>query len=139
MTVLRPILAALALSLGLLALPARAGDTDPLFILLGSDEPQRAVAGLTLGLHQHQSGHPLTLFLSDRAVLLGARSQAERYAAPQQLLQELLRQGAMVLVSPVSMRHHGVSEADLLPGLQVGNRQLTGEALFRSGTRTLSW
>lgn len=38
-----------------------------------------------------------------------------------------------------SMKHHGVSESDLMPGLQISNRKLTGEALFREHTRALSW
>jgi sulfur relay (sulfurtransferase) complex TusBCD TusD component (DsrE family) len=120
-------------------LPALAGETDPLFINLTTDEPARAGMGLTFGLHQHENGHPLTVFLSDKGVLLGARTHARQYAAQQEMLAALMKKGAVVLVCPSCLQHHGVAEADLLPGLQLSNRQLSGDALFRGNTRALSW
>lgn len=130
---------ALALLAGLTLAPAHAGATDPLFINLSTDDAHRAAAGLNFGLHQQQSGHPLTIFLNDRGVLLGSKAHSGRYAAQQELLAELMQQGATVLVAPLSMQHHGVSAADLLPGLQISNRKLSGDALFRDHTRALSW
>jgi sulfur relay (sulfurtransferase) complex TusBCD TusD component (DsrE family) len=130
---------ALAVAAGFAMTPAHAGASDPLFINLSTDEAHRAAAGLTFGLHQQQGGHPLTLFLNDKGVLLGSKAHSGRYAAQQAMLAELLQQGATVLVAPLSMKHHGVSESDLMPGLQISNRKLTGEALFREHTRTLSW
>lgn len=132
-------LLAAALVGGAAAVPARAGDTDPLFINLSTDEPQRALAGLTFGLHQHESGHPLTLFLNDRGVLLGARAHADQLAEPQRLVVELMRRGAVVLIAPLSMTHYGVRADDLLPGVQISNRKLSGDALFQGATRALSW
>lgn len=129
---------ALVISLGMAA-PAWSGDTDPLFINLTTDEPQRALSALTLGLHQHENGHPLTVFLNDRGVLLGAKGQGDKYAAQQNMLVSLMQKGAVVLIAPLSMKHYGVTEADLLPGLQVSNRKLSGEALFGTNTRALSW
>lgn len=121
------------------ALPVHAGDTDPLFINLTTDEPARAGMGLTFGLHQHENGHPLTIFLNDRGVLLGSRVHAGQFTAQQQMLRELMQKGAVVLVCPNCMKHHGVAEADLLPGLQVSNRKLSGDALFRDNTKSLTW
>jgi hypothetical protein len=37
------------------------------------------------------------------------------------------------------MKHYGVKAADLLPGLKVGNPELTGSLLFKDDTRTLTW
>lgn len=138
MKFIQPLLLACALLLGAAA-PALAGDTDPLFINLTTDEPARAGMGLTFGLHQHENGHPLTVFLNDRGVLLGAKAQAGKFAAEQNMLAELMRKGAVVLVCPTCMKHHGVSEADLLPGLQVSNRKLSGDALFRDNTKSMTW
>lgn len=119
--------------------PALAGDNAALFISLSTDDAQRAGVGLTFGLHQQQAGHPLTIFLNDRGARIASRAHAEALAGPQQLLAELLRQGAVVLVVPASMKQHGIREDELLPGVQVSNRQRSGEALFRDNTRTLSW
>lgn len=130
---------ALTLALGGLAAPAWAGDTDPLFINLTTDEPHRASMGLTFGQHQHENGHPLTIFLNDKGVLLGAKAHADKYAAQQKMLEALTKQGAVVLVCPMCMKHYGVAEADLLPGLQPSNRKLSGDALFSGNTRSLTW
>ena len=121
------------------ATPVLAGDTDPLFINLTTDEPRRALAGLTFGLHQHENGHPLTLFLNDRGVLLGSKAHAGQFTEPQRLLVELMQRGAVVLIAPLSLKHYGVREDDLLPGVQISHRKLSGEALFRDTTRALSW
>ncbi len=37
------------------------------------------------------------------------------------------------------MKHYGVETTDLLPGIQVGKPELTGSALFKDGTKTMSW
>jgi sulfur relay (sulfurtransferase) complex TusBCD TusD component (DsrE family) len=137
--ILQRLILVLILMAGALALPARAGDTDPLFINLTTDEPHRATMGMTFGLHHHENGHPLTLFLNDRGVLLGSRAHADRFAAQQKMLVELMKKGAVVLVCPMCMKHYGVAEADLLPGLQPSNRTLSGEALFRANTRSMTW
>jgi hypothetical protein len=36
------------------------------------------------------------------------------------------------------MNHYGIKEADLLPGLKVGDPELTGGAIFKDNTKTLS-
>ncbi|MDP3700613.1 MAG: DsrE family protein [Hylemonella sp.] len=129
----------LALFIGSGVAPAWAADTDPLFINLTTDEPHRADMAMNFGLHHHENGHPLTIFLNDKAVLIGARSQAGKFVAQQKMLAELMSKGAVVLVCPMCMKHYGVVEADLLPGLQVSNRKLSGDALFRDNTKSMSW
>lgn len=133
------LLLTLALLIAGMTVPARAGDADPLFINLSTDEPHRARLGLTFGLHQHENGHPLTVYLSDQGVLLAARSQAGKYAEPQKMLTELVARGGVVLVCPPCMKHYGVRDDDLLPGFKPSNRKTAGDALFRDGSRTLSW
>ena len=139
MKTLQSLFLVLAMFIGGAGAPAWAGDTDPLFINLTTDEPHRANMAMTLGLHQHENGHPLTIFLNDKAVLIGARSQSGKFAEQQKMLAELMNKGAVILICPMCMKHYGVAETDLLPGLQVGNRKLTGDALFRSNTQTLTW
>ena len=55
------------------------------------------------------------------------------------MLAEVMGKGGAVLVCPMCMKHYGVKESDLLPGLKVGNPDLTGGTLFKNNTRTLSW
>lgn len=50
-----------------------------------------------------------------------------------------MSKGATVLICPMCMKHYGVKEADLLSGLKVGKPELTGGALFKDNTKTLTW
>jgi sulfur relay (sulfurtransferase) complex TusBCD TusD component (DsrE family) len=139
MRLLPRLLLALAVLLGLQAAPASAGDTDPLFINLTTDDPHRVNMALTFGKNQLERGHPLTVFLNDRAVLVGARSNTAKFADQQKTLGELAGKGATVLICPMCMKHYSVKDSDLLAGVKIGNPEATGSALFKDNTKTLTW
>ena len=42
----------------------------------------------------------------------------------------------MVIACPMCMKHYGVAEADLLPGIQVGKPELDRCCLVQDGTQT---
>jgi predicted peroxiredoxin len=128
-------------SLGILgvagATPAKAGPNDPLFINLTSDDTHRIDMALAFGSSQMKRGHPLTLFLNDKAVLAASKVNAEKFASQQKTIAELLATGANFC--PMCMKHCSVNENGLLAGLKVGNPELTGNALFAGNTKTLTW
>lgn len=123
----------------LLAAPVFAGDKDPLFINMTTDESHRADMAVTFGKHQLERGHPLTIFLNDKGVYVGSKANASKFGEQQHVLTELMSKGAIVIACPMCMKHYGVKETDLLPGIQVGKPELTGGALFKDDTKTLSW
>lgn len=132
----------LMLALGLVlaaAVQAVAGDSDPLFINLTTDDGHRANMALTFGTKQMELGHPLTVFLNDNGVYLGSKSNADKLGDQQTAIGELISKGATVIVCPMCMKHYGVAESDLLEGLKVGKPELTGGFLFKDGTQTLTW
>ena len=135
----RNVLLALALAATSVAGPAVAGSADPLFVNLTSDESHRATMAIGFGRNQLERGHPLTIFLNDRGVLLASKANAAKFATQQKTLAELQASGATILVCPMCMRHYGVAEADLLPGMKPGSPELTGNALFAEGARALTW
>lgn len=137
--ILNLLLLAVVLGLGACSSLPGASNTDPLFVNLISDEPHRATMGIGFGKNQLDRGHPLTVFLNDRAVVLGAKANAAKFPEQQKMLSELVARGATVLVCPMCMKHYGVNQSDLLPGLKVGNPELTGGALFQANSRTLTW
>jgi sulfur relay (sulfurtransferase) complex TusBCD TusD component (DsrE family) len=139
MRLLSTLLVAFALVAGGLVAPVLASDDDPLFINLTTDDPHRADMGITFGKNQFERGHPLTIFLNDKGVFIGAKANAATFGEHQEKLAAMIDKGALVLVCPMCMKHYGVAEADLIPGAQVGNPELTGGALFKDDTRTLSW
>lgn len=118
---------------------AAAGPTDPLFVNLTTEDAHRASMALAFSANQQERSHPVTVFLNDRAVLLAAKSQSARFAVQQKALAEMMAKGAQVYICPMCMKHYGMAETDRLDGVQVGNPDALGAALFRDGGKTLSW
>jgi len=129
----------LTLLAGIVAGPALAGAKDPLFINLTTDDGHRANMALNFGKNQLERGHPLTVFLNDKGVFLGSKAKTGQFADQQKSLEGLIAKGASVIACPMCMKHYAVGQSDLLPGIQVGNPELTGDALFRDKTKTLTW
>lgn len=137
-----PKIAAVLAALCFIAFPlagVQAGETDPLFVNVTTDDPHRANMALTFSKNQFERKHPVTIFLNDRAVFLASRANAEQFKHHQELLKSFVKDGATVLICPMCMKHYGVSEADLIEGIEVGKPESTGAALFREGTKTLTW
>ena len=139
MKTIKTLFTVLLLVLCSLALPASASDTDGLFINMATDDPRRANMAITFGGNQLGRGHPLTVFLNDKGVLVGARANASRFTEQQKKLADLMAKGATVLICPMCIKHYGVADSDLLPGIRVGSPAVTGAALFKDDTRTLTW
>jgi sulfur relay (sulfurtransferase) complex TusBCD TusD component (DsrE family) len=131
-------LLALALML-LVSPPGFAGGKDPLFVNLTTDDPHRANMALTFSRNVLERGHPVTVFLNDRGVNVGAKVRAKQFAAHQEMLGEMMKQGATVIACPMCMKHYGVKESDLVNGVKIGHPELTQGALFADDTKTLTW
>jgi sulfur relay (sulfurtransferase) complex TusBCD TusD component (DsrE family) len=139
MKIVAKLLLAFALTVGSIGMPAFAGDADPLFVNLTTDDSHRADMGISFGKNQLERGHPLTIFLNDKGVFIGSKINSAKFAEQQKALGEIMSKGGTVLICPMCMKHYGIKEADLLPGLKVGNPKLTGGALFEDNTKTLTW
>ena len=121
------------------ALPAVADSPDPLFVNLTSDDDHRANMAITFSKSQLERGHPVTIFLNDRGVFVGAKSSAEKFTGQQQTLAEMMAKGAIVIVCPFCAKHYGIDTANLIDGAKLGNPDLTGSLLFKDDTKTMSW
>lgn len=116
-----------------------AGDADPLFINMTSDDGHRATMAIAFGSKQHAKGHALTVFLNDKGVLVGSKAHAKKFGDQQKDLIDAMSKGATVIICPMCMKKYKVAEADLLPGIKVGSPDVTGAALFKDNTKTLTW
>ncbi len=125
--------------LSLFVMTSYAANPDPLFVSLTSDEPHRVTMALNFSKHHAANGHPLSIFLSDKGVYLGVKASSSNYPEQQKLLAEMIASGSTVIMCPPCLRHYGFTEADLLPGIKLGGAKVTGEALFKPNTKTLSW
>ena len=129
----------LVLVFGCVATSAFAGNADPLFVNLTTDDSHRANMAISFGQGQLERGHALTIFLNDRGVLIGSKANSVKFADQQKAFGELMSKGAVVLICPLCMKHYDVKESDLLAGIKVGNPELTGGALFKDNTKVMSW
>jgi sulfur relay (sulfurtransferase) complex TusBCD TusD component (DsrE family) len=139
MKLIKQFLLALSLIIGSGTMPALAGATDSLFINLSTDSSQRVDHALHFGSVQLANGHPLTIFLNGRGVLMATKQHVTEFASQQKSLAELMDKGATVIICQYCMKQNGVKESDLLPGYKVGNPELVGGALFKDNTKTISW
>lgn len=124
---------------GSMSITSFAGDADPLFINMTTDDAHRANMGIVFGKNQLKRGHPLTLFLNDKGVFLGSKANADKFAENQKLISDLVSKGATVLICAMCMKHYNVKGTDLLPGVKISNPDITGSALFKDNSQTLSW
>ena len=119
--------------------PASAGDPDPLFVNVTTEEPHRARMALVFARRQQERKHPVTIFLNDKGVALAARSKADSFKEHQGLIADMIKDGGTVLICAMCMKHYGVAESDLVEGVRIGNPEITGGALFKDDTKTLTW
>jgi sulfur relay (sulfurtransferase) complex TusBCD TusD component (DsrE family) len=122
-----------------LPLSSYAALNDPLFINLSTDDTQRSTMAINFGRHHFSNGHPLTIFLNDKAVMLGVKAGSPHFSAQQQVLSEAISAGALVIMCPMCLKQVGFSEVDLIAGIKMGSPKVTGDALFKDGTKTMSW
>ena len=118
---------------------AFSGSNDPLFINLSTDELHRSSMAINFGKHHSASGQPLTIFLNDKAVMMGVKAGSAKFADQQQALAEVINNGDLVIMCPMCQKQAGFTEADLIPGVKLGGPKITGDALFKDGTKTMSW
>lgn len=130
---------ALLVVLASLSLSAFAGANDPLFINLTTDEMHRSSMAINFGKHHFANGHPLSIFLNDKGVILGVKAGSEKYAAQQKELTDIIANGGLVIMCPMCLKQAGFTEADLISGVKLGGPKITGDALFKDGTKTMSW
>lgn len=134
------LMAVLMLGLAVIAGPAAfAGNDDPLFVNATSDDPHRSKMALVFAAKQQERKHPVTIFLNDKAVLIGSKAAGDKYAEHHKLIAGIIAAGGNVLICPMCMEHYGVKVNELVDGIKVGNPELTGSLLFKDDTKTLSW
>ncbi len=96
------------------------------------------IGAITFSEKQFERGHPLTIFLDDKGVLVGSTANAAKYGDQQKALKEMMAEGVVVLICPLCMKRDGVKQADLVPGLKIGSQEVARAALFKEHMKTLS-
>lgn len=119
--------------------PAVASNSEPLFVNITTDDTHTTKMAIAFARKQQERKHPVTVFLNDQAVLVGAKSKAAVFEEHHALLQTIMRDGGHVLICPMCMEAYGVTTDDVIDGVRLGNPEMTGHLLFKDGTKTLTW
>ncbi|MBI5109469.1 MAG: DsrE family protein [Rhodocyclales bacterium] len=133
----------LALSFSVTNAPALAQATpDPkvrMFINLSSVDPHRAALAMFIATSQVEAGVPVTVLLTIDAVRLAVKTPHPSLALERADLDNAMKSGVKVIVNPRSLMYHGITDAELMDGVQKGNPKLLRETLSLPNTVTLSW
>lgn len=135
---------ALTLLVSLAAAAAHAQDKPGLFVNLASGDSWRGWMALHFAHMTLRQGHPVTVFLNLDAVKLAApalpqEKRPSMMRTPIEILPDLVRDGAVVLVCGPCLGEFGLSLEKLVPGLKLGAPGLTQSYLFDKDVRVLSW
>ena len=118
---------------------AAAGEKDPLFVNLVTDDAHGATMALHFAKSMQEQGHPVTVFFNNRGVLVVSKAHTSTYPEQQKEVANLTSGGAVLIACPHCMDYYGVKESGLIGGVVVGSPALLSKQLFLDGTKTLTW
>ena len=125
---------------GALAAP----ENHPLLVHMTSADTWRGAMGLEFAQAMLKSGHPVAVFLNLDAVKLAVRTGEQEQKPsmrqiPRELVAELIRGGAVVLVCQPCLQEFGLKLDDVVPGVQVSRPGYLENFVFADNVRTLTW
>ncbi|MDA8028900.1 MAG: DsrE family protein [Nitrospiraceae bacterium] len=139
MKFLSALVLSLTLSVMVLSTNAFAGNTDPLFVNLTTNDTWRSYMALTFSRHQLDKGHPVTIFLNDHGVFLASKKDSRRYFREQKLIHDIVAKGGVVLSCGMCMHKFVIKDSQIIPDVKVSRHGEAGKALFADHTKTLTW
>lgn len=140
----------LALAMVVAAPVAQADDAKPgLFVNLTTDDTWAAAKAISFA-HQKalKNGHrPVAIWLNVRAVYLADKKRASHMhgllrgadKSIQDMLTDFLADGGQVIMCGACSKAAGLSKADYIDGVTMGNWELVSGILFDPSVKTLSW
>ena len=127
--------------LAIMALPLTSlgANKETIFINLATNDPDKVLMALDASRQYAEKGFPRVVFLNDNAVILGVVNKGGSSSRAQEALKIAVTNGAIVNICPMCLKQAGFTEADLISGVKLGSPKVTGDALFKDGTKTMSW
>jgi predicted peroxiredoxin len=137
-----PFLALICLSL--LSLNGSAGEKKTIFYNVTTDDSWASGMATGQAAMALKSGYKVVVFLNVRGVYLASKSRALDVFSgtgktAREMLAELMKGGARVIICPMCMKTAGIADADLLEGVEVGGPKVTFPVLTADDTVVLSY
>ena len=116
----------------------------PLLLHMTSGDSWRGASGLEFAQAMLKSGHPVAVFLNLDAVRLALRTGEQEkkpsmQRLPRELVAELIRGGAIVLICQPCLAELGLKLDDIVPGVQLGRPGYLENFVFADNVRALTW
>jgi predicted peroxiredoxin len=116
----------------------------PLLIHMTSGDSWRGATGLEFALAMLKSGHPVAVLLNLDGVKLALRTGEQEKKpsmtqVPREIIAELIRDGAIVLVCQPCLAELGLKLDHIVPGVQVSRPGYLENFVFADNVRTLTW
>lgn len=116
-----------------------------LFVNLTSNEIKRATMAIMFATRvRQQKQMPVTIFLNVDGVQIANKNQPEiknvMDKSLKTMLQDFMKAGGRVIICPMCMKNAaGITQADLIEGVELGGPDVTWLALFAENTTVLSY
>jgi predicted peroxiredoxin len=115
-----------------------AASKSGMFANVSSNEIHKVQMATKMTFMFQKDGHPVTIFLNDKGVMVADKTRKE-YAKAQDNLAKFIAKGGKVLICPMCLKHYAIDPKDLIDGAMVANHQAVENALFAPNTTALSW
>lgn len=119
-------------------------ENHPLLLHMTAGDSWRDATGLEFARAMLKVGHPVAVFLNLDAVRLALRTgEQEKKASmpqvPREIIADLIRDGAIVLICQPCLSEFGFKLDDIVPGVQLGSPGYLENFVFADNVRTLTW
>ena len=141
--------AVLALALVVTPIVAAAEEVKPrLFVSLTTDDTWAASKAIMFARQRAQkNGYDAAIWMNVRAVYLADKKRpshihglmAEKGTSVQDMLTAFMADGGTVIMCGACSKAAGLTKADYIDGVQMGNFELIESWLFDPNTKTLAW
>ncbi len=120
-----------------------------LFVNLTTDDTWSATKAIMFAHHKVlKMGHkPVAIWLNVRAVYLADKKRAshvhglmvEKGMSVQKMLSAFIKDGGTVIMCGACSKAAGLTKADYIDGVKMGNPELVSSILFDPNVKTLTW
>lgn len=119
-------------------------DNPSLFVNLTSNDPWRAGMAINFAQNSLNKGHEVVIYLNIQGVNLASTKIAQPINSHngqnlQQMLKDFISQGGRVIICPSCMEQAGVSQEDLIEGVEMSSPDVIETTLYRDQVRVMSW
>jgi len=119
-------------------------ENHPLLLHMTTGDSWRGATGLEFARAMLKIGHPVAVFLNLDAARLALRTgEQEKKASmpqvPREIIADLIRGGAIVLICQPCLSEFGLKLDDIVPGVQLGSPGYLENFVFADNVRTFTW